>query len=89
MTTIITKRAGSFSETEIDDEIVVMHLDSGDFFSLTDTAVEIWRLLDGTRSRDAIITDLSAAYDAPQAEIAADVDRFLARLREAGLVSEA
>jgi pyrroloquinoline quinone biosynthesis protein D len=82
----ITKAQGRFSETEIDDEIVVMNLESGDFFSLTGTAREIWRLIDGTRDRAGLIAALAADYGIDGAAVATDVDEFLAELAAAGLL---
>ena len=49
--TAIKKLAGHFSETRVDDEVVVMHLGTGDFFSLKDSAKAIWEQIDGERSR--------------------------------------
>ena len=87
MTALIAKLSGRFSETMIDDEVVVMSLDSGDFFSLTDTSKEIWQLIDGTRSRDAIIGELVQAYEDNSEAISVDVDDFLNRLRESGFIA--
>lgn len=82
------KQTARFSETRIDDEVVLMNLDSGDFFSLTGTAAAIWSLIDGTRGRAEILAALSADYGAPQAEIAEDMDAFLARLTADGYLTE-
>ena len=84
--TVIAKLADRFTETEIDDEIVVMQLDTGDFFSLTGTGTAIWRLIDGTRDRQALVTDLCSEFGAAEDEVAADVDEFLAKLQGAGLL---
>lgn len=87
MTGAIAKLEDRLSETMIDDEIVVMSLDSGDFYSLVGTAREVWLLIDSKRDRDAIIAELAAAYAADPSTIAGEVDSFLGDLREAGLVS--
>jgi len=84
--TVITKRAGGFTETAIDDEIVVMHLGTGEFFSLAGTATAIWRLIDGSRDRDALIDALSKEFGGDRREIAADVDEFLMQLSDLGLL---
>jgi pyrroloquinoline quinone biosynthesis protein D len=87
MSDALIKNPARFVATEIDDETVVMSLDSGDFFSLTGTAQSIWRLLDGSRDRAAILAQLTAEFDAPEADIAADLDAFIADLRAAGLLA--
>jgi len=89
MSDALIKNPARFVATEIDDETVVMSLDSGDFFSLTGTARSIWALLDGTRSRDAVLAVLAADYGVAPAAIAGEVDAFLAELTAAGLVRAA
>lgn len=82
-----SKDSSRFVETTIEDETVVMLLDSGDFFSLADSARTIWNLIDGRRDRAAILAELALAYDAPPATLEADLDGFLAELRGAGLLA--
>jgi pyrroloquinoline quinone biosynthesis protein D len=82
----IARAEGHYSETEIDAEVVVMNLSSGEFFSLTGTGREIWRLIDGTRDRDSLLARLVQVFAAEPAEIAADLDQFLDQLAGAGLI---
>jgi pyrroloquinoline quinone biosynthesis protein D len=82
----IAKAEGEFSETEIDEEVVVMNLASGEFFSLTGTARTIWQLIDGTHDRDGLLAELACEFGAAPAEIAADLDPFLEQLAGAGLI---
>lgn len=82
-----SKDSARYAETKIDDETVVMSLETGDFFSLTGTAQAIWRLLDGTRDRAAILAALAADYEAPETVIAAEYDAFVAELHAAGLLA--
>lgn len=81
------KQSTAFIETEIDDEAVLMDLGSGDFFSLSGTAYDIWQLIDGTRDRHALVTALAEHYGAEAATIAADVDAFLTELGERGFIA--
>jgi len=83
----ITKRTDAFSETELDDEIVVMKLETGEFFSITGSGTAIWRLIDGKRDRDLLLAELAAEFAAKGDEIAADVDEFLALLHHEGLLA--
>ena len=87
MTWPLTKQTERFSETTIDEEIVVMSLESGDFFSLTGTAKAIWLLIDGTRDRAALLAELALQHGCREAEIAADVEAFLDQLTRAGLLA--
>lgn len=51
-----------------------------------DIALEVLRLVDGRRSLGAIVDDLAARYDAPRAEILADVRTMLEDLAAKGVV---
>lgn len=83
----ITKLVDRFTETDIDEEIVIMRLSNGEFFSLSATAAVIWRLIDGSRGRTELIAALAGEYDKYPAQIASDVDELLRRLREAELLA--
>ena len=94
--TAIVKDPARFVETVIDDEIVVMQLDSGDFFSLHGTARAIWEAIDeagdeagdGARDEADVCAALATAFpDAHPDELAADVAAFVTRLRAAGLLA--
>lgn len=87
MSQAIRKAEGRISETAIDEEIVVMSLDSGDFFSLTGTARAIWLAIDGTRDSDALIAAVAAEYETESTAIAGDVGEFLVEMRLAGLIA--
>ena len=86
MNEIPVKRADSFSETRIDDEVVVMALASGEFFSLRETAKEVWEAIDGVRTRNDIVAALAAAHGVGAETIVGDIDAFLADLHAAGLI---
>ena len=64
-----------------------MRLADGDFYSLRDSGRAIWQAIDGLRDRDALLAALAASYEAPHAQLATDLDAFLADLRDAGLLA--
>ena len=65
-----------------------MALDTGDFFSLQDTARAIWELIDGTSGRETIIASLAAKYSVDPAAIAPEVDAFLSELQAKRLLRQ-
>src|SRR4051812_38946742 len=83
----LSKCSDMFTEADIDEEIVVMRLDNGEFFSLSGTSAAIWRLIDGKRDRAALLAMLVEEFEDDRVAIAADVDEFLTQLREAGLLA--
>ena len=86
LTQTITKLPATYSQTAIGDEVVVMSLESGAFFSLTGTAQAIWLALDQHHQRAAVLAALAQDYASGPAELAADLDEFVAELVAAGLV---
>lgn len=86
MTQLLSKNIGRFSETTIDEEVVVMNLDSGEFFSLVETARATWDLIDGTRDESAVAADLAGRYGIDPQRALQDVRHFIADLEAAGLI---
>ena len=86
MTSNPKKHAPAFVETKIGEEMIVMHLESGEFFSLKGTASEIWSLIDGDHSTSAIVTVLAQRHDAPEDAVKEDVEEFIKQLGQAGLL---
>lgn len=86
MSSALVKRADRFVETEIDGEMVVMELETGDFFSLSGSALSIWQLIDGTRDRASLAAAVAAEYQIAEAQLAGEIDAFVAELKAAKLV---
>ena len=82
----LVKRADRFVETEIDGETVVMELETGDFFSLSGSALAIWQLIDGTRDRASLAAAVAAEYQLTESQLAGEIDAFVADLKAAKLV---
>lgn len=85
--TMIRKREDQFVETEVDGEVVVMNTATGNFFALEASGLAIWRAIDGAAGRDEIVAGLAHDYGESESAIAADVDAFLDRLNDAGLIT--
>jgi pyrroloquinoline quinone biosynthesis protein D len=84
--TILAKATAKFAETTIDDEVVLMNIDSGSFHALKGTGLAIWKLIDGERSTDAIMQELVARYTVKPEQCAAEVATFTAQLTKAGFI---
>lgn len=83
----IRKLEDRFTEADIDNEIVIMRLDNGTFYSLTGTGASIWRLIDGDRDREALVIAAASEFEGRKNEIADDVGELLSRLKETGLLA--
>lgn len=72
----------------VDDEVVVLNLDSEKYFKLNDVAGRVVELAGGCESVAAIVGRLVEEYDAPQSIIERDVRSVIKTLIEHGLLTE-
>jgi hypothetical protein len=86
---------GSFSLASADvhsqrfeDEVVVLDTKSGLYFSLRGSAADVWSLIEGRASREAILTSLAVRYDGKPEAMVAAVDYCLTELSAKGLIRE-
>ncbi len=65
-----------------EDEVVVVNLGSGTYYSLAGTAAEIWKFLEKGFGQDAIVNGLADAHRRSVDEIQSDFQPFLSQLIE-------
>lgn len=90
----ILRPAGEIVRREIAGETILVPVrgrtaDMRRIFSLNPTAAFVWERLDGRRRVADLLAELEAAFDTPPAGARADVEAFLARALEEGLLEEA
>src|SRR5262245_115617 len=68
-----------------DKEVVVIHFPTGTYFSLRESAAQIWQALERSPTSAEMLT---AMFDRPPADALAQVEDFLRKLGEKGLVVE-
>jgi hypothetical protein len=73
-------------ESEVGDELSIYHPATQEALLLNQTASDIWRLVDGTRSVAQIVDALAVAYQVDTAEIAPEVERVISDFEQRGLV---
>jgi hypothetical protein len=71
----------------IDDEVVVVNLSTGTYYSLDGVGVHVWEWIDGRRSADDLVRIARVHFAGEGDAVAQSVRRFLAELREEGLVA--
>jgi hypothetical protein len=79
-------RSGQCLSTEIDDETVLMSVESGCYGGLDDIGSDIWRRLEKPISVVELCDGLASEYDANRATIEADVLAFLSGLLEKQMI---
>src|ERR1700730_18088429 len=74
------------SHETIDGEAVIIDLDSGNYYSLTDAGSTIWGLIVGRQSVDDICECVCDAYQGERSEIERAVQELLSQLQQENLV---
>ena len=70
-----------------EDEVVIINLENGNYYSLNGTGSEIWRELESGGSAEAVAAAFVARYESPETAIREGVESFLRDLEEQGLVT--
>jgi hypothetical protein len=73
----------------IDGEAILIHMETGFYYSLDGTGSEVWGAIVAGRTVDEIVAELRARYDASNGTIEESVSSLVAELLEEGLVVEA
>lgn len=71
----------------LNDEAVLLHIETGIYFGLDETGARIWTLLSEGYTEEAIIGKLLEEYDVEPALLRSDVTTFLANLLNKGLAT--
>jgi len=86
MTALWRRRAG-VKETPVDADLFLVLPDSGEIYHLNAMGAALWRLFADQSSAEAAGDTLALAFpDLPRAVIDADVERFIAELRQRALI---
>ena len=84
----VYQRRDDWVGTQVEDHFVMIHLDSGRYIALNDTAAEAWQLLEQPRDRDSLIAELTQRFAVTPEQCAASVDKLMERMRALDLVAE-
>ena len=71
----------------LDDEIVILNLASGVYFSVGGVGRRFWELLADGVSADAALPELIAEFDVDADRLKTDLDSLIGQLRNEGLVA--
>lgn len=83
---VITKNAAIIS-SKMDDEVVMMSIEKGNYYGLNPVAAEIWEMLTEPMSVQAIIDRLMEDFEVDPEQCHAEVVAYLAKLVGEGLIT--
>ena len=70
----------------IDGDIVIIHLENGNYYNLSGSGALIWQHIAKNTSFERLLTNLTSIYNAESAKIENDLKNFMANLKAEGLV---
>ena len=83
----VIKRAEDIPWNVVDDEVVLLNLDSGHYYSLNESGRRIWELLDGENTIPDIIGVICEEFNVDQEKAVKDINELIDELLNEKLVS--
>jgi hypothetical protein len=80
------QRIGDTPTAYLGESLLMMSVEQEKYFSLNEVGTRIWELLENPLTPPALVERLVSEYEVTVEECAAQVETFLARLRDRGLV---
>lgn len=84
----ILKQQKDIVSKSLEEETIILNLESGDYFSIPDTGLFIWKSLNGTRKLGSIIASLASKYGISASKANLEAMEFIKSLYSNGLVTE-
>ena len=85
--------SGDVVAREIEGEVIIVPLAAGigdaddELYTLNETGRAIWQKLDGQRTLREVTAALTQQFDAPEAELEADVLGFVGEMADRGILA--
>lgn len=81
------QRSDDWVGSQIDEQFVMVHIDSGKYLALNETANAVWQQLETPASVAQIVDGLTQTFDVDPDAAAQSVNALLDRMEGLGLVS--
>ena len=76
----------SFIIKKIQDDVVLLNVDTGDYFGLNNVGADFLNLIDGIKSVDDIIYEMFKEYDIDRKTIETDISELCDSLEENNII---
>ena len=70
----------SVATEKLDNEVMIVNLEKGNYYSLTGTGATIWDLIVSGRTEAAILDEVMASYSGDSGDIRRNLDSFVSEL---------
>ena len=82
----IVTRNDSIPATELDGELMMMSVDSGEYYAINEIGSSVWGLIEEPKSVSELCSQLREQFEVDADECIADVLEFLAKATELGII---
>ena len=82
----VVSQGADILTSDVDGELVMMHVSSGEYFGLDAVSRRIWELVAQPQAIEAVCERLTSEFDVDRATCEAETLEFVGQLAEAGLV---
>ncbi len=82
----IAKNSDLVIDRVLDNEALLIHLSSGDYFSLDSVGTRIWESIDGSRTVQDLVDLILEEYNVSREQAVTDVLQLVAQLADEGLI---
>lgn len=82
------RRSANATYQTVEGEAILIHMQTGTYYSLNDVGTAFWELLDGARSVGDCATRIAVEYNASVEVVTADLLELAADLVKEGLVEK-
>jgi len=79
-------RAEGFTTAPVQDELMMLNVEQGAYYSLDPIAAEIWNMLENPLTVNEIVANLLKRYDVSPEQCAEDVLAFLGEMLGNGMI---
>lgn len=73
---------------DVDEEMIVLHLPTGKYYTFNNTGHLVWKELADGRDTAAITSEIMDKYDVDEETASSDLDTFIQGLKEHNLIVE-
>ena len=80
-------RCHGLIESQLDTEMIGLHIDSGSFYGFNPTAARVWELIEQPRPLSDLCNALTAEFDVDAITCEADLRLLLADMAKDGLIT--
>lgn len=80
------KRSDNVTFQKVAEEAILIHMDTGTYFSLNNIGTEFWEMFDGERTVGELAAEVAVKYDVDPQMVTDDLIELAQKLQEDGLI---